>query len=75
MLKAIKDSGRDVGFKAAGGVKDVLQAQQYLTLASNIMGPNWLNTAHFRFGASSLLASLLATIEEQADARLIKGDY
>lgn len=75
MLKAIKESGRDVGFKAAGGVKNIEQAQQYLTLANNIMGPNWLDTAHFRFGASSLLTSLLATLEVQPVSATIEGNY
>tara|TARA_R110001583_G_scaffold6618_6_gene33620 strand:- start:4343 stop:5116 length:774 start_codon:yes stop_codon:yes gene_type:complete len=59
MLQAIKDSGKDVGFKAAGGVKDAQTAGQYLQLARDIMGDDWLTVDHFRFGASSLLVSLL----------------
>jgi deoxyribose-phosphate aldolase len=59
MLLSIKDSGKDVGFKAAGGVKDAQAAGDYLQLARDIMGDDWVNTDHFRFGASSLLTSLL----------------
>jgi deoxyribose-phosphate aldolase len=62
MLEAIKASGRDVGFKAAGGVKDAQTANDYLQLAANIMGKEWINSAHFRFGASSLLGALLTQL-------------
>ncbi|RJG51380.1 deoxyribose-phosphate aldolase [Motilimonas pumila] len=73
MLNAIKSSGKDVGFKAAGGVKTAQQAQQYLLLAERLMGPNWLNSRHFRFGASSLLGDLLAVIG--VETKTIKSDY
>ncbi|WP_125563173.1 deoxyribose-phosphate aldolase [Pseudoalteromonas rubra] len=55
MLERIHVSGKAVGFKAAGGVKSVEQASDYLHLAKEIMGDDWLTTEHFRFGASSLL--------------------
>ncbi|WP_413700018.1 deoxyribose-phosphate aldolase [Psychromonas sp. KJ10-10] len=59
MLQAIKDSGKNVGFKVAGGVKDAKTAGEYLQLAKDIMGDDWLTLEHFRFGASSLLVNLL----------------
>ncbi|GGB05017.1 deoxyribose-phosphate aldolase [Agarivorans gilvus] len=62
MLKAIAEFNPDCGFKAAGGVKSAEQAKIYLDLASNILGDDWLSQVHFRFGASSLLAALQATI-------------
>ena len=62
MLTAIKDSGRDVGFKAAGGVRTVEEAKVYLDSAKAIMGDDWLSADHFRFGASSLLNNLLQTL-------------
>jgi len=62
MLEAIKASGKSVGFKAAGGVKNAHVAGDYIQLAANIMGDNWVNAAHFRFGASSLLGSLLSEL-------------
>jgi deoxyribose-phosphate aldolase len=64
MLKAIKNvtKANDVqGFKASGGIKTVVQAQQYLQLASQIMGDSWVSPQTFRFGASSLLNDLLQT--------------
>lgn len=62
MLQAIRDSGRDCGFKAAGGVRTAAEAAEYLALADRIMGSDWVDAAHFRFGASSLLASLEETL-------------
>jgi len=66
MLQAIKDIGaptsRDVGFKAAGGIRDTATAGAYLALADRIMGPDWADTRHFRFGASGLLDDLLAAM-------------
>lgn len=59
MIESIKKSGKNVGFKAAGGVSDAASANQYMQIASDIMGNDWINTAHFRFGASSLLRELL----------------
>ncbi|MBM7456668.1 deoxyribose-phosphate aldolase [Oceanisphaera litoralis] len=62
MLKTIRDSGREVGFKAAGGIGNTEAAQDYLQLAADIMGPDWISPRHFRFGASSLLNNLLQTL-------------
>lgn len=59
MLRAIKDSGKDVGFKAAGGIRDTAAAADYLALADRIMGVDWADPRHFRFGASGLLDDLL----------------
>jgi len=74
MLKTIKTSGRDVGFKAAGGVKDAQTTFDYLQLARNIMGEDWVNAQHFRFGASSLLVSLLNTLN-LTDKKAQSGAY
>ncbi|HGO5856551.1 TPA: deoxyribose-phosphate aldolase [Mannheimia haemolytica] len=67
MLETIRDLGvaECVGFKAAGGVKTSEEAAQYLALAESILGNDWVNAAHFRFGASSLLANLLATLNDE----------
>lgn len=73
MLIAIRDSGhaashRDVGFKAAGGVRTAEEAKAYLDLTARLMGEDWITPAHFRFGASSLLGNLLATLEVEGGA-------
>eukprot|EP01107_Rhizomastix_libera_P017023 TRINITY_DN7565_c0_g1_i2.p1 TRINITY_DN7565_c0_g1~~TRINITY_DN7565_c0_g1_i2.p1 ORF type:complete len:258 (-),score=70.38 TRINITY_DN7565_c0_g1_i2:64-837(-) len=66
MITAIKEKGKKVGFKAAGGVRDAQQAGEYLAVASKVMGPEWATASTFRFGASSLLKSLIDTIEGSA---------
>lgn len=64
ILETISQRGKDIGFKASGGIKTFEDAKKYLTLAQSIMGPNWINNSHFRLGASSVLNNLLATIEK-----------
>ena len=67
MLTAIEEARRDheksVGFKAAGGIRSLEDVVGYLALADRIMGPNWVSASTFRFGASSLLDALIATLE------------
>ncbi|MCT2387725.1 deoxyribose-phosphate aldolase [Erwinia pyrifoliae] len=61
MMRTIAAKGvhQQVGFKPAGGVRTADDAALYLQLADDILGPDWADARHFRFGASSLLASLL----------------
>lgn len=68
MLTVIRNSGRNVGFKAAGGVRSVEDATAYLQLAERIMGKDWISAETFRFGASGLLGSLLATLNDETPA-------
>lgn len=74
MLTSIKESGRSVGFKAAGGIKTLEQASDYLALANELMGDAWVSRETFRFGASSLLANLLAVIKGEAHSAPV-GNY
>jgi len=69
LLEAIRSSGREVGFKASGGIRDTSQAAAYLSLADRIMGPWWATPATFRFGASSLLGNLLACLKANGARR------
>ncbi|UYG06582.1 deoxyribose-phosphate aldolase [Halomonas sp. M4R1S46] len=62
LLEVIRASDRDVGFKAAGGVRTAEDADAYLALAERLMGAAWITPAHFRFGASGLLDDLLVTL-------------
>jgi deoxyribose-phosphate aldolase len=62
MLEAIRDSGRAIGFKPAGGIRTLADAQAHLALADAIMGPGWARPETFRFGASGLLAALAGVI-------------
>jgi deoxyribose-phosphate aldolase len=59
MLLAIKESKSEIGFKASGGIRTVLDAYRYIDLAKSIMGEQWVNPNHFRIGASSLLDEAL----------------
>ncbi|KPU82984.1 deoxyribose-phosphate aldolase [Psychromonas sp. PRT-SC03] len=74
MIETIKASNKDVGFKAAGGVKDANAANDYMQLARSIMGENWVDAKHFRFGASSLLVGLLKELN-LTDKTVEKGAY
>ena len=73
LLTVIKASGRDVGFKAAGGVRTAEDAAAYLQLAERVMGAEWITPAHFRFGASGLLGSLLETLGVEQDKGSTEG--
>ena len=68
MIQAIHDSGRRVGFKAAGGVRTAQEAAAYLAIADRIMGAGWTSPVTFRFGASSLLGNLLTALGHDAGA-------
>lgn len=50
---------RPLGFKASGGVRNVSQAAQYITLANQIMGRGWVSPQCFRLGASQLLDGVI----------------
>ncbi|MDI7862831.1 deoxyribose-phosphate aldolase [Rhizobiaceae bacterium n13] len=62
MLSVIRDSGRNVGFKPAGGIGSVADAALYLRLAETIMAPDWPIPSTFRFGASGLLNDILVVL-------------
>ena len=68
MLEAIRDAGGERGFKASGGVRTTDDATRYLALADEILGPEYATPQRFRFGASSLLDDLLATLGHGAGA-------
>ncbi len=74
MLEVIREKDRNIGFKAAGGVKDAQAAKAYLDLAREILGDEWVDASHFRFGASSLLNNLLAELG-LGDAKKNEGGY
>ncbi|MCG6656861.1 deoxyribose-phosphate aldolase [Halomonas campisalis] len=75
MLQVIRDSGKEVGFKAAGGVRTAAEAQAYLQLAERLMGADWITPAHFRFGASGLLDDLLITLGVESGSAVPRGGY
>lgn len=66
MLSVIAYGHAAVGLKPSGGIRTVTDAALYLGLADEIMGPGWATPEAFRFGASSLLDAILATLEGRA---------
>ena len=69
MCEAIKrfyeESGRKVGFKAAGGISTAKDALCYYCIVNNMLGPQWLDRSLFRFGVSRLGNSLVSAIEQK----------
>ncbi|MEE4114765.1 MAG: deoxyribose-phosphate aldolase [Marinilabiliaceae bacterium] len=67
MCAAIKDyhgqTGREVGFKPAGGIGTASEAEQYYSIVDGVLGKQWLAPGLFRIGASRLANDLLAKIE------------
>jgi deoxyribose-phosphate aldolase len=65
MLLVIKHTEPQVqhrlGFKAAGGIRTIQQAAQYIELADRIMGKDWATPATFRIGASQLVNELISS--------------
>jgi len=70
LLEEIAASGRAVGFKPAGGLRNTEDCGTYLAIADDVMGQDWATPDTFRFGASGVLDALLATLNgsKPADA-------
>jgi deoxyribose-phosphate aldolase len=79
MLEAVRDfrerTGRSVGVKAAGGIRNAKDAIRYLVLVNETAGEDWLHPDLFRFGASSLLNDLLMQRQKLATGRYAGPDY
>jgi deoxyribose-phosphate aldolase len=79
MLEAIRDvreeTGRAVGMKPAGGVRQAKQAIQNLVLVHETLGPDWLTPDLFRIGASTLLNDVLMQIRKQKTGAYQSLDY
>ena len=63
--KFYEQTGRKVGFKAAGGISSAMDAVCYYSIVSTILGKDWLNKDLFRFGVSRLANQLLSAIEQK----------
>ena len=79
MLEAIRDvydeTGRRVGMKPAGGIRQAKQAWQYFVLVHETLGPDWLTPELFRLGASTLLNDVLMQIRKEKTGRYQSPDY
>ena len=58
-------TGVRVGFKAAGGISNAQDALTYYYIGASVLGPEWMDKDHFRFGVSRLGNSLMSAIEQK----------
>ena len=67
MCQAIKEyyeeTGIQIGFKPAGGMKTVEDALKCYTIVKEVLGEQWLNNTMLRLGTSSLANKLLSDIQ------------
>jgi deoxyribose-phosphate aldolase len=79
MLDAVRDfrdaTGRQVGVKAAGGIRTTKDAIRYLVLVNETAGDDWLDPDWFRLGASSLLNDLLMQRQKMTTGRYAGPNY
>jgi deoxyribose-phosphate aldolase len=79
MLEAVRDfrdqTGRQVGVKAAGGIRAAKDAVRYLVVVNEVAGDDWLSPDWFRFGASSLLNDLLMQRQKLTTGHYAGPDY
>jgi deoxyribose-phosphate aldolase len=79
MLEAIRDvheeTGRKVGMKPAGGIRQSKQAVQYLVQLHETLGPDWLTPDLYRLGASSLLNDVLMQLRKERTGAYQSPDY
>jgi len=60
MLEVIAATEHRVGIKPSGGISQFADAEQYLAMAEQVVGSEWVTAETFRFGASRLLDTLEA---------------
>jgi len=79
MMESIRDfmreTGRPVGFKAAGGIRTSKQAIAYLVITYETLGPDWMTPERLRLGASTLLNDVLMQIDKERTGAYQSGDY
>ena len=79
MLEAVRDyyamTGTRIGVKPAGGIRTTKDAIKQLVLVNETAGPEWLNPALFRIGASALLNDLLMQRMKMRDGHYSSPQY
>ena len=68
MAIAIKDferaTGKTIGLKPAGGIRNADDALMYYTIVKEILGEERITPEYFRLGATSLSAALIKEIKK-----------
>lgn len=59
-------TGKKIGFKPAGGISTAADALCYYRIVDTVLGKEWLNKEHFRFGVSRVANSILSAVEEKS---------
>jgi len=79
MLEAIRDyyyaTGKMIGMKPAGGIRDTKTALKYLIMVKETLGNAWLSPDWFRFGASTLANDLLMQFVKEKTGVYQSLDY
>jgi len=79
MLEAVRDyfsmTGKRIGVKPAGGIRNTKDAIKQLVLVNETAGPEWLNPGLFRIGASALLNDLLLQRMKMRDGYYASPNY
>ena len=79
MLEAIRDfyykTGKMIGMKPAGGIRNAKTALQYLVILRETLGQEWLSPDWFRFGASALANDVLMQLIKEKTGVYQSIDY
>src|SRR5438105_4250992 len=75
MRDVVRETGRPVGIKPAGGIRTSKQAIAYLVVLYETLGADWMTPERFRLGASTLLNDVLMQIEKERTGVYQSGDY
>jgi deoxyribose-phosphate aldolase len=71
----VRETGRPVGFKAAGGIRTAKLAIAYLVVTYETLGPDWMTPERLRLGASTLLNDVLMQIDKERTGAYQSPDY
>ena len=70
MIRAYgEQTGHEVGFKPAGGIRTAKQALDWLILMKEELGDRYVRSSLFRFGASGLLTDVERQLEHYVTGR------
>ena len=79
MCESIRDharrTGRCVGLKLAGGIRNSKAALGYVAIVHETLGNDWLRPERFRIGASTLLDDVLMQREKERTGSYAGADY
>ena len=79
MCESIRDharrTGRPVGLKLAGGIRNSKAALGYVAIVHETLGNDWLRPERFRIGASTLLDDVLMQREKELTGSYAGADY